>query len=113
MAEKSIREVDNASFDAVTEVITNTTALFLRMLVVLLQQTLRRVGHRFRQARPMDEAIKRGEIAEALFLNDALQVEFDVCLTPNESRITQHAQDIAVADQAPDVIRSVQVFLNK
>src|SRR5262249_15204299 len=98
MAEKSIREIDNASFDAIAKVIANTAALFLRMLVVLLQQTLRRVGHRFREARRMDEAIKRRKIGEALFFNDALQIEFDVGLSPNECGIAQNSKHIAVAD---------------
>src|SRR5690349_14281368 len=103
MPQKSIGEIDNASFDSIAKVVANAAALFLGVLVVLLEQTLRCVGHRFRQPRAMDQPIKCGEIGEALFLNDALQIEFDVGLTPNESGVAQDAQHIAVADNSPNM----------
>jgi hypothetical protein len=61
----------------------------------------------------MEQAIEGGEVVEALFLKDGLQVELDVCLAADQGGIAEQAEGEAVGDDTPNVLSAIQVFLHQ
>ena len=66
-------------------------------------------GRRLRWSKP----VERGEIVEALFLENRLKIKLDVSLPANERGIAEQPEREAVGDDAPNVFGAVEIFLNE
>ena len=113
VGEKAVAEEFEAFLDAVAQVLAHAPALFDGLGVVSFQQTFAGVRHAAWQAGAVEQAVERGEIVEALFLEDGLEVELDVSLPADERGVAEQAEREAVGDDAPDVLGAVEVFLNE
>jgi hypothetical protein len=61
----------------------------------------------------MQYAVECSEISKQLFVKNLLEIELDVSLAPNQSRVAQKTQSKSVSYDAPDVFCPVQIFLNQ
>jgi hypothetical protein len=61
----------------------------------------------------VQQTIEGREVEEALFLEDAGEIELHVRLAAHQGGVAQQAQRQAVGDQSPDVLGAIQVFLHQ
>src|SRR5579875_1450640 len=62
----------------------------------------------------MANAIEEGELIEAIAVENALEIELQVCGSRRARRVPQQAQQHAICDYAPQVsFAVVQVFLHQ
>lgn len=61
----------------------------------------------------MNKPVQGGKIVEALFFDNALQVEFDVRLASYEGAVAQQAKRGAVRHDTPEVFGTVEIFLHE
>jgi hypothetical protein len=80
MAQKSVGEEDQALFDPVPEAVPGAVALLHRLLVVTLEPARGCILDPLRKAGPVEEAVEKDEVDEALLFEDGLQVEGHVGL---------------------------------
>ena len=111
--EKAVAQEFEAFLDAVAQMFAHAPALLDGLRVVFFQQTFVGVRHAAWQAAAMEQAVERGEVVEALFLEDGLEIELDVSLPADEGGVAEQPEREAVGDDAPDVLGAVEVFLNE
>ncbi|HRZ35580.1 MAG TPA: hypothetical protein P5534_04370 [Candidatus Paceibacterota bacterium] len=113
VGEKAVAEELEAFLDTVAQMLADTAPLLDGLGVVTLKQALVGVGHATRQAGAMKQAVEGGEVVEALFLQDGLQIELDVGLAADQGGIAEQAEREAVGDDTPNVLSAIQVFLHQ
>jgi hypothetical protein len=113
MGQEAIGQEFDALLDAVAEAVTDTSSLFQRPLVVLLQQALMGILDRARESGAVQQAVEEGKIVEALFIQDLPQVELDIGLPADVGAVAEEAEGQAVGDQAPEVLGAVEELLDE
>jgi hypothetical protein len=80
--QEAVRQDQQSLFHAVAQAVAHPSALFQRVLMVAFQPAVARVSSGVRQARAVDQPVERGEVGEALLIEDLRQVAFDIRLPP-------------------------------
>jgi hypothetical protein len=112
-AQKAVGQQFEALLDPVPEPIPRPVALGQGLLVVALQPAFVPVGHPGGQPAPVNQPVKEVKLPKTLPLEDGLQVELYVGLTPEQGRFAQEAQHPAVGYQAPEAVGAVQRLLKE
>lgn len=113
VGEEAVAEEFEAFLDAIAQVFADAPALFDGLGVVFFQQAFVGVRHAAGQAGAVDQAVERGEVVKALLLEDGLEVKFDVSLAADQRGIAEQAEREAVGNDAPDVVGTIEVFLDE
>ncbi|AEP13709.1 hypothetical protein J8C00_15895 [Chloracidobacterium sp. E] len=113
MREKAVGEVFDTGFHAGAQPLPDAPALFYGVPVVLLQQAVRGIFGRARQAGAVQQPVENSKVSEPLLFKNLAQVELDIGLPAHKGAVAQQAHHETVGDKSPDVIGPVQVFLHQ
>jgi len=82
-------------------------------LVVALDQAFRRGVCGDGQSRGVEKAVEDGEVGEEPVVEDAVEVELQVGEFDEARTVAKQAEKPAIGDNAVELIREIEIFLNK
>src|SRR5215469_16950446 len=94
-------------FNAVTQFVTNSQALFNGIEVIILKEAIRRFLARFWESRSMAEAVEQCELIKAIAFENAFKIEFKVCRSRGSGGVSKQPQGNAIGQNSPRCLLGV------
>ena len=113
MLQEAIAECSQSAFHAIPQPLAYATVAVQPVLIVAFEQAVVRRLTLGRQARAVQQAIHLGEGGVLVALDNALDVELDVCRACEQRGVAQQTELVAVGYDPPERVRVIQVILHK